>query len=100
MTIAPAVLKDLSQAEETLASVASKSLYKEDIRKRQKQDVVSYLNEEAKWREAFEKSNHGKGVWKTAQVVIPITGTAEPWLTDVLGHRNIFRVSNKCREAD
>ena len=68
MTVAPAVLKDLSQAQDQETKLASQSLYSKDIGNRQKQDALTYLNDEAKWKEAFKRSNSGKGIWKTSQV--------------------------------
>lgn len=76
MTIAPAVLRELSQSQDEEASLASKSLYRKQDDKPQKQDLASYTNDEVGWREAFMKSDHGKGAVKTKQVCKVKTSSA------------------------
>ncbi|KAL9103487.1 MAG: hypothetical protein Q9163_001483 [Psora crenata] len=68
MTVAPTLLRELFDTHDTKAALASRSLFQEKV-KAQEQGVerISFINDETKYREAFAKSNDGKGAAKTAQ---------------------------------
>ncbi|KAL9125935.1 MAG: hypothetical protein Q9217_004930 [Psora testacea] len=69
MTIAPALLRELSGTNEAEAEVASRSLFKKGAKaQEQVTERVSFIDDEIKYREAFVKSDSGKGEGKTAQV--------------------------------
>ncbi|KAL9610233.1 MAG: hypothetical protein Q9167_005055 [Letrouitia subvulpina] len=70
LTIAPALLRTLSEADELEETVKDLSLFeKEDSTKAKQIEHLSFVNDEAGFREAFSKANGGQGVTKTQQVI-------------------------------
>ena len=69
MTIAPELLRTLSETHEAEISVTNSSIFEGEKKvSGQKIEVHSFVNEEVKYREAFAKRNGGKGEWKTQEV--------------------------------
>ena len=69
MTIAPAVLKSLSESQDDVDVLAKRSLYGGNSKCAQDPAVTKYGNDEAGWKEAFNRSDNGKGAAKTAQAI-------------------------------
>ena len=69
MTIAPTLLRELSETQETEADLTSRSLFQGETNTQdQGAEHISFINDEVKYRAAFAKSISGKGTAKTAQV--------------------------------
>ncbi|KAI4160351.1 MAG: hypothetical protein LQ342_005847 [Letrouitia transgressa] len=75
LTIAPALLRTLSEADELEETAKDMSLFEKGASTEAKQPKrLSFINDEAKFREAFSKADGGQGVTKTRQ----IAGTTSP----------------------
>lgn len=69
MTIAPELLRTLSETHEAEIGITNSSIFEGEIKASgQKIGVHSFVNEERKYREAFAKRYDGKGEWKTQEV--------------------------------
>lgn len=70
LTIAPALLRTLSEADELEETAKDMSLFGKEASTEAKQPKrLSFMNDEAKFREAFSKADGGQGVIKTKQVL-------------------------------
>ena len=79
MTVAPALLRMLSETEEPEADVTNSSIFEIETKASQQAiKVHSFVNDEKKYREAFAKSYGGKGAWKTQEVRTNIFLNFEP----------------------
>ena len=86
MTIAPAVLRELSEARGVESELTKQSLFANQANAGQKQAVPDFLDDETRWKQAFAKSSAGKGEWKTAQVSSGLSLSNFDLLTVVLGN--------------
>ena len=69
MTIAPELLRTLSETHEAEIGITNSSIFERETEASgQKIEVHSFVNEERKYREAFARSYGGKGEWKTQEV--------------------------------
>ncbi|KAK3172570.1 hypothetical protein OEA41_005894 [Lepraria neglecta] len=70
LTIAPNLLHTLSKSEELESQLADRSLFQEKaMLEGQAVEHTTFIDDEAKFREAFAKSAGGKGQIKTAQAI-------------------------------
>jgi len=68
LTVAPDLLRTLSKTEESASNVAAMSVFEQDAQAIQI-ERMSFVNDEVRFREAFAKSDDGKGPVKTAQAI-------------------------------
>ena len=69
MTVAPDLLRTLAATDVVGNDVESLSLFREENRSREeKMKRMTYIEDEAGWREAYAKAYEGKGQWKTNEV--------------------------------
>ena len=69
MTIAPELLRTLSETHEAEIDITNSSIFERETKALgQKIEVHSFVNDERKYREAFARSYGGKGEWKTQEV--------------------------------
>ena len=69
MTIAPELLRTLSETHEAEISIRYSSIFERETKASgQNIEVQRFINEERKYREAFARSYSGKGEWKTQEV--------------------------------
>lgn len=68
MTIAPDLLYKLSKTHESIEDARAMSLFIEAPEEKQAVERKSFIEDESRYVEAFEKSYGGKGKWKTKQV--------------------------------
>ena len=69
MTIAPELLRTLSETHEAEIDIRISSIFERETKASgQKKEVQRFVNEEEKYREAFARSYGGKGEWKTQEV--------------------------------
>ena len=68
MTIAIDLLYTLSKTEESAEDARAMSLFIDAPGNEQATERTSFIENESKYAEAFEKSYNGKGKWKTKQV--------------------------------
>lgn len=102
LTIAPALLRTLSEADELEETAKDMSLFEKGASTEAKQPKrLSFINDEAKFREAFSKADGGQGVTKTRQVITVWTNcTILQILTHQSGNRHFLRVPIKRRSID
>ena len=68
MTIAPALLQELSETHAPEAEIQEKSIFGKAVKQREDTfKPLPYINDEDKWRNAFAKNDGGKGKVKTEQ---------------------------------
>ena len=91
MTLAPAVLQELSKSSEPEDSLRGKSIFNQ-VYKEPADDTepITYVDNQSKWREAFVHSNHGTGAAKTKDVRFSCSHIASPLLTLVTGYRHLL----------
>lgn len=68
MTIAIDLLYTLSKTDASTEDARAMSLFIEAPENEQAVERISFIENESKFAEAFEKSYNGKGTWKTKQV--------------------------------
>ena len=69
MTIAPELLRTLSETHEAEIGIRHSSIFERKTKASgQTIEVQRFINEERKYREAFARSYGGKGEWKTQEV--------------------------------
>ena len=69
MTVAPALLQELSETQRSEAEAVSQSLFlKPGIAQEHKLEHRAFIDDEKTYREAFANSNDGKGAMKTTKV--------------------------------
>ena len=69
LTVAPALLHTLSKAEDSEETLAKRSLFnKKTTSQEQKGERISFIDDESKFKQAFAKSDIGKGQVKTQKV--------------------------------
>ena len=90
MTLAPIVIKGLSQWQELETSLAKQSMYTQENGRKREQESVSYMSDEIGWRKAFERYDNGKGAVKTAQVSIMDRSRLGESLIHVSGNRHLL----------
>lgn len=69
MTVAPDLLRLLSKTEEPKVDVMKSSIFEKQTKAMgQEIEVISFVDDEIRYREAFARSYDGKGAWKTKEV--------------------------------
>lgn len=69
MTVAPDLLRTLVATDVVEKDVDSLSIFREENRsEEEKLEKMTYIEDEAGWREAYAKAYNGKGQWKTGEV--------------------------------
>ena len=101
MTFAPSLLQELSESQAAEIEIQEKSLFKKSaINGVPEPEPLTYIDDEAKWREAFSNSDHGKGTVKTMQVCSHLL--INRWLIDVADiqcRQLIFSLTIKSRHS-
>ena len=68
MTIAPALLQELSETQAPDVEIEEKSIFNKPIKQQEGlSKPLPYIDDEVRWRNAFARSDGGKGSIKTRQ---------------------------------
>lgn len=96
LTIAPDLLRTLSDTTEPEKETSERSMFKKNTRAEgQALEYTSYVDDESKFRKSFARSEGGKGQVKTSQVRALFTFACERLVDALVGNRHLLRISDQ-----